>query len=141
MLTITKQPGADTRKVTELVLQATRQLQSSLPAGRVLEEAPGEMPVILAYKLNGEFLTGRRGGPVRMLVPEAYGFKSIKWLQRIVFTNNHQSDDTYANGNNDINSWLKTFARFADFPDRIKAGEELAIQDRKSTRLNSSHRT
>lgn len=39
MLTITKQPGADTRKVTELVLQATRQLQSSLPAGTRVEPA------------------------------------------------------------------------------------------------------
>lgn len=87
-----------------------------LPMNRVFEEPPGELPVILCYKLNGEFLTGERGGPVRMIVPEAYGFKSVKWLQRLVFTNAHQSDDTYANGNNDINSWLKTFARFGDFP-------------------------
>jgi hypothetical protein len=83
--------------------------------------------VILCYKLNGEWLTGERGGPVRMIVPEAYGFKSVKWLQRIVFTNAHQADDTYANGNNDINSWLKTFARFAKLPEQIKAGELLTI--------------
>ena len=56
--------------------------QSSLPIGRVLEDPPGEHPVILCYKLNGELLSGKRGGPVRMLVPEAYGFKSVKWLQR-----------------------------------------------------------
>ena len=37
-------------------------------------------------------------------------------LQRVGFTNAHQSDDTYANGNNDINSWLKTFARFGELP-------------------------
>ena len=52
--------------------------RSSLPIGRVLEDPPGFHPVILAYKLNGEFLPGVRGGPVRMLVPEAYGFKSVK---------------------------------------------------------------
>ncbi|HEY2573777.1 MAG TPA: molybdopterin-dependent oxidoreductase, partial [Verrucomicrobiaceae bacterium] len=98
-----------------------------LPVNRIFEDPPGELPVMLCYKLNGEFLTGERGGPVRMIVPEAYGFKSVKWLQRIVFTNSHQADDTYANGNNDINSWLKTFARFGDFPDRIKAGEELIV--------------
>ena len=40
--------------------------QSSLPFGRVLEEPPGELPVLVAYKLNGEFLSGKRGGPVRM---------------------------------------------------------------------------
>jgi len=98
-----------------------------LPMNRVFEDPPGELPVILCTKLNGEFLTGERGGPVRMIVPEAYGFKSVKWLKTIVFTNAHQSDDTYANGNNDINSWLKTFARFALLPDKIGAGEELTI--------------
>jgi hypothetical protein len=98
-----------------------------LPMNRVFEDPPGELPVILCYKLNGEWLTGERGGPVRMIVPEAYGFKSVKWLQRIVFTNNHQADDTYAEGNNDINSWLKTFARFSAIPATLKAGEPLVI--------------
>ena len=98
-----------------------------LPMNRVFEDPPGELPVMLCYKLNGEFLTGERGGPVRMIVPEAYGFKSVKWLQRIGFTNAHQSDDTYANGNNDINSWLKTFARFGDLPDKLSAKDELTL--------------
>ena len=60
--------------------------RSSLPIGRVLEDAPNENPVILCYKLNGEWLSGKRGGPVRMIVPEAYGFKSVKWLKRILLT-------------------------------------------------------
>ena len=98
-----------------------------LPVNRVFEDPPGELPVMLCYKLNGEFLTGERGGPVRMIVPEAYGFKSVKWLQRVGFTNAHQSDDTYANGNNDINSWLKTFARFGDLPDKLSAKDELTL--------------
>src|SRR5690348_12677643 len=65
-----------------------RQLfQSTLPIWRVLEEPPGELPILLAYKLNGEYIAGKRGGPVRMVVPEAYGFKSVKWLQRVLLTN------------------------------------------------------
>ena len=72
--------------------------QSSLPIGRVLEDPPGELPVLLCYKLNGEYLSGKRGGPVRMLVPEAYGFKSVKWLQRVVLTNDYRANDTYAAG-------------------------------------------
>lgn len=99
-----------------------------LPINRVFEDPPGELPVLLCYKLNGEFLTGERGGPVRMIVPEAYGFKSVKWLQRILFTNSHQSDDTYANGNNDTNSWLKTFARFTEMPEKITSKDPLTIQ-------------
>src|SRR5947207_14715131 len=61
--------------------------RSSLPIGRVLEDPPGLPPVILCYKLNGTLLTPERGGPVRVVVPEAYGFKSIKWLNHMVLTN------------------------------------------------------
>src|SRR5438067_981383 len=54
--------------------------RSSLPVGRVLEDPHDLPPVILCYKLNGQWLDSTRGGPVRMLVPEAYGFNSVKWL-------------------------------------------------------------
>jgi len=101
--------------------------QCWLPINRVLEDPPGELPVMLCTKLNGEWLTGKRGGPVRMLVPEAYGFKSVKWITQVFLTNNHKSDDTYAGGNNDTHSWLKTHARFGKVPAKAKAGEPLAM--------------
>ncbi|MGE0609782.1 MAG: molybdopterin-dependent oxidoreductase [Pirellulales bacterium] len=101
--------------------------RSSLPIGRVLEDPPGEYPVLLCYKLNGEFLSGKRGGPVRMLVPEAYGFKSVKWLQRVVLTNAPFANDTYANGNNDVDSWMKSFARFVSQPSSAMAGQPLPL--------------
>jgi hypothetical protein len=62
-----------------------------------------------------------------MLVPEAYGFKSVKWLQRVVLTNAPAANDTYANGNNDIDSWMKTFARFAAGSYKAAAGQPLAL--------------
>jgi DMSO/TMAO reductase YedYZ molybdopterin-dependent catalytic subunit len=104
-----------------------QRFQSSLAIGRVLEDPPGERPVMLCYKLNGEWLSGKRGGPVRMLVPEAYGFKSVKWLQRVELTNNHQANDTYAAGNNDIESPMKTFARFLRAPETARPGEPIAL--------------
>lgn len=101
--------------------------QSSLPIGRVLEEPPGEHPVMLCYKLNGQWLSAKRGGPVRMLVPEAYGFKSVKWLQRVVLTNQFQANDTYAAGNNDIDSPMKTFARFLNPPSKAQPGQPIPL--------------
>jgi DMSO/TMAO reductase YedYZ molybdopterin-dependent catalytic subunit len=101
--------------------------QSSLPIGRALEDPPGELPVMLGYKLNGEFLSGKRGGPVRMIVPESYGFKSVKWLQRIVLTNDWRANDTYALGNNDLESPMKTFARFARMPSDVTANEPFTV--------------
>ena len=49
-----------------------------------METPPGELPPFVAYRLNGRPIPLVRGGPVRMVVPWAHGFKSIKWLQRIV---------------------------------------------------------
>lgn len=101
--------------------------RSSLPIGRVLEDPPGEHPVMLCYKLNGAWLSGKRGGSVRLLVPDAYGFKSIKWLTRVTLTNLYHANDTYAAKNNDIDSKMKTFARFIYTPKEAKAGQPVAV--------------
>jgi DMSO/TMAO reductase YedYZ molybdopterin-dependent catalytic subunit len=104
-----------------------QRFQSSLPIGRVLEDPPGELPVILCYKLNGRWLTPKRGGPVRMIVPGEYGNKSVKWIQHVVLTNNYQANDTYALWNNDTVSPLKTCARFIHVPKEVKAGQPAPI--------------
>lgn len=104
-----------------------QRFQSSLTLDRALEDPPGELPVILCYKLNGEWLTPKRGAPVRMVVPGFYGNKSVKWLQRIVLTNNPQLNDTYAHWNNDTESALKTCASFRSVPEKLAAGRSLPL--------------
>jgi DMSO/TMAO reductase YedYZ molybdopterin-dependent catalytic subunit len=101
--------------------------QSSLSINRVLEDPPGEQPVILAYRMNGDWLAPKRGGPVRLVVPDGYGFKSIKWLQRVILTNDPNPNDTYAGQNNDVDSTMKTFARFLNAPKMLKAGQTAAL--------------
>jgi DMSO/TMAO reductase YedYZ molybdopterin-dependent catalytic subunit len=101
--------------------------QSSLPASRVLEDPFDLPPVILCYKLNGAWLSAERGGPVRVVVPEAYGFKSIKWLTTLVLTNLYHANDTYANGNNDVDSPLKSFSALLNAPTEVKADEPFAL--------------
>ena len=101
--------------------------RSSLPIDRVREDPFDLPPVILCYKLNGQWLNSERGGPVRVVVPEAYGFKSIKWLTRIVLTNLYHANDTYAEGNNDVDSALKTFAATLSVPRRVKPGEPIPV--------------
>ncbi len=101
--------------------------RSSLPIGRVLEEPLGLPPIILCFKLNGQYLNGERGGPVRMLVPEAYGFKSVKWLNRVVLSNLYHANDTYAKGNNDVDSWMKTFAHTLIVPEKVKAKQVIPV--------------
>jgi DMSO/TMAO reductase YedYZ molybdopterin-dependent catalytic subunit len=104
-----------------------QRFQSSLPIGRVLEDPPGEHPVILCYKLNDQWLSTKAGAPVRMIVPDRYGNLSVKWLQRVVLTNEFKANDTYAEWNNDTDSHMKTCARFIHVPNQSTAGQPIAI--------------
>src|SRR5438876_1430890 len=101
--------------------------QSSLGYNQVMETPPWDLPPFLAYRLNGEPISLLRGGPVRMIVPWAHGFKSIKWLHRITLTNDFKANDTYAEANNDPDSYLKTAAYVDEGPEAFKAGEAVVI--------------
>ena len=92
-----------------------------------METPPGELPAFLAYRLNGEPIPLERGGPVRMVVPWAHGFKSIKWLQRIVLTNDFRANDTYALANNDPESHLKSAAYLDSLADQQAAGQPVVV--------------
>jgi DMSO/TMAO reductase YedYZ molybdopterin-dependent catalytic subunit len=52
----------------------------SIPVKKALKD------VLLAYKMNGEELPPPHGFPVRAIVPGWYAMASIKWLQRIIVT-------------------------------------------------------
>lgn len=101
--------------------------RSSLPIGRILEDPYDLPPVILCYKLNGEWLSPERGGPVRIVVPEAYGYKSIKWLSHIVLSNLAVANDTYIDGNNDVDSPLKTFAATLSVPQEVGVNQPIPV--------------
>jgi DMSO/TMAO reductase YedYZ molybdopterin-dependent catalytic subunit len=37
--------------------------------------------VLFAFEHDGEPLTGEHGGPVRLIVPQLYAWKSVKWVR------------------------------------------------------------
>lgn len=41
--------------------------------------------VILAYKLNGEYLDETLGAPLRLIVPQKYAYKSAMYVEKITF--------------------------------------------------------
>lgn len=103
--------------------------QSSLAINQVLDTPPGELPPFVAYRLNGEPIPLERGGPVRLVVPWAHGFKSVKWLQHVVLTNDYQANDTYALANNDPESYLKTAAYLDDAKAaEVPAGKAVTVR-------------
>jgi DMSO/TMAO reductase YedYZ molybdopterin-dependent catalytic subunit len=99
--------------------KAGQLFRTSLSYREVVDTPPGELPVFLAYRLNGAPLSMVRGGPVRILVPWAHGFKSVKWLQRIILTTSTNVNDTY---HGDLDSHLKTMAWGLEGPATFKAG-------------------
>ena len=114
--------------------------QSSLSYSEAMETPPGDPPVFIAYRLNGEPIPLARGGPVRMVVPWAHGFKSIKWLQYLALTNDFRANDTYANQNNDPDSPLKTAAYIDKAVDRFGAGEAVYMTGRVISGLSGLQR-
>jgi DMSO/TMAO reductase YedYZ molybdopterin-dependent catalytic subunit len=39
--------------------------------------------VLLASEMDGEPLTRGHGAPVRLVIPQMYGYKGVKWVERI----------------------------------------------------------
>ncbi|MCW4051595.1 MAG: sulfite oxidase-like oxidoreductase [Candidatus Bathyarchaeota archaeon] len=54
---------------------------TSLPLKDLLDE-----DVLLAYRLDGESLPPDHGGPLRLVVPKKYAYKSAKWVRKVRFT-------------------------------------------------------
>jgi DMSO/TMAO reductase YedYZ molybdopterin-dependent catalytic subunit len=67
------------------------------PAARVLSFVSAEKPyvdtltvdqarlggVMLAYEMDGRPLARAHGAPLRLVIPEMYGYKNVKWLERV----------------------------------------------------------
>jgi len=68
-------PRAGIRKV---VFRAADGYADSIVYDKALEDA-----TMLAYEMNGQPLTGTHGFPARLLIPDIYGMKNVKWVTRI----------------------------------------------------------
>jgi len=63
---------------------ALRFVSAEVPYDDYLTRAQGSLPdVLLAYEMDGKPLSRGHGAPLRLVIPDMYGYKSVKWLQRI----------------------------------------------------------
>ncbi len=42
--------------------------------------------MLLAYEMDGKPLSRPHGAPLRVVIPDMYGYKNVKWVERIVLT-------------------------------------------------------
>jgi DMSO/TMAO reductase YedYZ molybdopterin-dependent catalytic subunit len=61
--------------------------------------------VLVAYELEGSPLSDEHGGPVRLYVAPMYGYKSLKWLDTIVLTQDVQEGYWEVRGY-DVDGWV-----------------------------------
>jgi len=90
-----------------------------LPGARALHFVSAEKPyddyldlrqvglrdVMLAYEMDGKPLPQEHGAPVRVVIPEMYGYKNVKWVERITAVARPGSGYWEQRGY-DVNAWV-----------------------------------
>jgi DMSO/TMAO reductase YedYZ molybdopterin-dependent catalytic subunit len=62
--------------------------------------------VIVAYEMEGKPVSSAHGGPARLYVAPMYGYKSIKWLNRIEVTDDEQPEGYWEVRGYDVDGWI-----------------------------------
>jgi DMSO/TMAO reductase YedYZ molybdopterin-dependent catalytic subunit len=90
-----------------------------LPAARAVQFVSAEKPyddyldlrqtalrdVMLAYELDGRPLSQEHGAPARVVIPEMYGYKNVKWVEQITLLARAGSGYWEQRGY-DVNAWV-----------------------------------
>ena len=60
---------------------------------------------MLAYEMDGKPLAREHGAPVRVVIPEMYGYKNVKWVERIVLRDSIEPGYWEQRGY-DVDAWV-----------------------------------
>jgi len=95
----------------------------SIPLEKAMEPT-----VLLAYEMNGEQLPSKHGSPLRLLVPNIFGMKNVKWVERIEAVNEDYKGYWQQQGWSDI-ATIQTMSqiRVPASNSDIQIGEETEI--------------
>jgi len=61
--------------------------------------------VMLAYEMDGQPLPQEHGAPVRVVIPDMYGYKNVKWVERITLVPK-QGAGYWEQRGYDVNAWV-----------------------------------
>jgi DMSO/TMAO reductase YedYZ molybdopterin-dependent catalytic subunit len=97
-------------KVTHVVQHADNDYTTNLPLKVMLDD-----DVMVVYEFDGKSIEPEHGGPVRMLVPKRYFWKSAKWLRGFEFLDHDERGFWEIRGyHNDADPWKEE--RYSDLP-------------------------
>ncbi|HEX2025652.1 MAG TPA: sulfite oxidase-like oxidoreductase [Actinomycetota bacterium] len=90
-------------EATHALVEAPSGYTANLPLSALLDD-----DVLFAWAHNGEPLPPEHGGPLRLVVPKRYGWKSVKWAVRVRFLNRDVRGYWEERGyHNDADPWLE----------------------------------
>ncbi|MEO9097396.1 MAG: sulfite oxidase-like oxidoreductase [Candidatus Baltobacteraceae bacterium] len=96
--------------VTHVVQHADNDYTTNLPLAQMLGD-----DVLVAYEFDGQPLEPIHGGPVRMLVPKLYFWKSAKWVHGLEFLDHDRKGFWETRGyHNEADPWNEQ--RYSDVP-------------------------
>ncbi len=97
-------------QVTHVIQHADNDYTTNLPLSVMLDD-----DVLVAYEFEGAPIEPIHGGPVRMLVPKRYFWKSAKWLRGLEFLDRDVRGFWEIRGyHNDADPWKEE--RYSDLP-------------------------
>lgn len=122
-----------TARYVSFVARSARSHSTSLPLADAMELSP-----LLALTADGQPLPVERGGPVRVVTPGRYFYKSLKWLERIDFLPNDRLGfwEQSAGYHNTAEPWLEQRYVAPDLS-RAEAARILATRDIAARELRS----
>ena len=92
-----------TDKAKFVIAHCSAGYTTSLPA-----EVLNDDDVLIAYRHDGAELTADHGGPLRLVVPKKYAWKSAKWLEGLEWVERDRLGFWEQNGyNNSADPWLE----------------------------------
>ena len=80
-------------KYATIACYGTPLYTTSLPLDYLMHD-----DVLFAYGLDGKPLDPKHGGPLRLVVPGKYGYKSAKWVKEVTFTETQELGFWESNG-------------------------------------------
>ena len=87
-----------------VIMECEQGFTTSLPIGPLTEP-----DVMLAHTVEGTALAPEHGGPVRMLVPKRYFYKSAKWLRGLKFVSADEPGFWEVRGYSNVaDPWMET---------------------------------
>lgn len=82
--------------IMRLLLYGADEFTNNIMMERITNsEADGLIQPLLVYQMNGVPLTPEHGFPVRLVIQESFGYKNVKWIDRITATKNDFIFGTY----------------------------------------------